>query len=261
MKLFIASFNRASNGALEHLKKRLEEENMLASRTDTATHVLAVGDREETFDCVLWAFKKGYPIIHLWAGEQACWETNDDVYRHSMTLMSDMQLCTNQTAKKLVDALCELTGKQPNSHVVGNVMLDDLTPDESQVPEHEYNLVLYNPLIDRKTTQQEVDALYRWLIEEDKPYIWLSTNGDSNCDIVNKYTNTSTLPRPQFLGLLKNCNKFFTNSSCQYYEAPFLMDTVNIISIGKRNKNRASKNATMTITNATENIIKLLREL
>lgn len=261
MKLFLASFNRASNGAISHLRKRLEEEKMLASRTESATHVLAVGDREETYDCVLWAFKKGYPIIHLWAGEQACWETNDDVYRHSITLMSDMQLCTNETAKELVENLCKLTGKTPNAHVVGNLMLDDLTVDESQVPEHAYNLVLYNPLIDRKSTQDEVDALYRWLIEEDKPYIWLASNGDANCDIVNKYINTSTLPRPQFLGLLKNCDRFFTNSSCQYYEAPFLMDKENIISFGKRNKHRASKTANMTKTHATENIIKLLREI
>jgi UDP-N-acetylglucosamine 2-epimerase len=46
------------------------------------------------------------------------------------------------------------------------------------------------------------------------------------------------LPRPQFLGLLKNCHRFVTNSSCAIYEAPHFLKPEQIVQIGNRNLNR-----------------------
>ena len=87
VKIFVASFHRASDGALSYLIKRLEEEDMLTYSCDDADYILAVGDREETYDFVLEKYKEDMRIIHLWAGEISDWECDNDFYRHSITLM------------------------------------------------------------------------------------------------------------------------------------------------------------------------------
>jgi len=81
---------------------------------------------------------------------------------------------------------------------------------------------------------------------------------DKDLGVIN---SLASLPRPQFLGLLKNCKRFMTNSSCEYYEAPLFLKPEQIIHIGERNKERGSKYADMKIKNATKNIIKALQSL
>ena len=105
MKIFVASFNRASDGAISLLVKKMKKEKMWTDNYKTADYILAVGDRKETFDFVLERFKENKKIIHLWAGEISQ-GTHDEFYRHSITMMSCMQLCTNPEAKNRVLQLC-----------------------------------------------------------------------------------------------------------------------------------------------------------
>jgi len=259
-KFYLASFNRASDGALEKLRKKLDEECMLTEEYKEADYIIAVGDRVETYDFVLKMFRENKNIVHLWAGEQGCWAIHDDVYRHSMTLMSDVQLCTNATAKKLVEELCNTVKKRPNAHVVGNVYLDSIKIDNSIVPKEDYDLVLYNPTTRSKANvKKEINDIIKLL--KDKKYIWIEPNGDKYSDLVMPFVNTTNVPRPNFLGLLKNCRRFITNSSCMYFEAPFLISKNKIIPIGKRNIERGSKYADMGIPNASDNILRILKGL
>ena len=269
MKTFhLASYNRASNGAVSHLKNELYKRKMLAP-AEKADYIIAVGDRTETFDVVLQQWRSGVPVIHLWAGERCSdWAVEDEVYRSAMTLMSMMQLCTNPTAYKRVIDLCKATGKEPNAYVVGNVMLDDMKTDSSKLPSSPYILVLYNPptLLPESVVKSDLIEIQTKLIElkskyKLKKHIWIEPNGDHQSGLVLEYSNQQNLPRPQFLGLLKNCRFFITNSSSQYYEAPFFLKPDQIIPIGKRNSGRDSKNADMSITGATEKIISLLEKL
>jgi len=240
MKLYIASFNRASNGAINHLYQALLKKKMIATTPEEATHILAVGDRTETFDFVLNQYRKNKPIIHLWSGETTSFSTHDDVYRHAMTLMSDLQLCTNKKAKNTTINLCWVANKEPNAHVVGNVMLDDLSVDESQVPHHKFDLILYNPpsRLSHEEIQKEIKQIHKHIHHK---FMWLEPNGDRGSALLARHITNTTFPRSQFLGLLKNCEQFITNSSCQFYEAPFLMDKEKIVSIGHRNAERNSK--------------------
>jgi len=268
MKTFhLASYNRASNGAIEHLRKELEKRKMLKPAA-TADYIIAVGDRTETFDVVLHQWRCGVPIIHLWAGEVSGWNVEDEVYRHSLTLMSMMQLCTNEKAKDRVTSLCKAVGKKSNVHIVGNVYLDDLSINESKVPKEPYILVLYNPptLLEEQEVRWEIVEVSNIVIcmkmaEKIDKHIWIEPNGDINSKLLEKNVNQINLPREQFLGLLKNCKYFITNSSCQFYEAPFFLKPKQIISVGVRNKNRESKHARMNQQGATEKIIKLLSSL
>lgn len=263
MQIFVASFNRASNGAISKLIEKLKKNNMYTTDHNNANYILAVGDRIETYDFVLKKFKENKKIIHLWAGDISNWELHDDAYRHSMTLMSMMQLCTNPRAKKRVELLCKSVNKKSNAYVIGNVMLDDLSVDESIVPKKPYLLILYNPvtIYTEKEVILEIDIIKKILNKKKMKYIWIEPNGDKYSSIVYKYVNQKNLPRNQFLALLKNCTMFITNSSCQYYEAPSFLKHEQIMSIGERNIDRESKYADMTITGSSDKIIKIFSGL
>jgi UDP-N-acetylglucosamine 2-epimerase len=258
VKIFVASFNRSSDGALEKLVKKMKSEDMYAYNIMESDYVLACGDRSEVFDFTVQRFRENRKIIHLWAGEISQ-GTHDEVYRHSITLMSRIQLVTTERALKRVERLCNAVGKDFDARIIGNVMLDNLEVDETGVPSKQYDLVLYNPPTSMNTMEDELNEIVG-LIDKCN-YIWLPANGDIGSDIVNEHVNEVNLSRPLFLGLLKNCRRFITNSSCQYYEAPFLIDRMQIVSIGVRNENRESGDSDMTIEGASENIMKVFREL
>ena len=75
--------------------------------------------------------------------------------------------------------------------------------------------------------------------------------------IIEFYEN---LPRKIFLGLLKNCSRFITNSSCAYYEAPAFLKPEQIIIVGKRNKRRSSSFSSMGKGGSSDKIIKILEK-
>jgi len=233
---------------------------MYTDNYNTADYIIAVGDRKETFDFILKRFRQNIPIIHLWSGEISQ-GTHDEIYRHSITLMSMMQLCTHQKAKWRTDNLCNSIDKKPNSYIIGNLFLDNIEINENTKPDYEYNLILYNPPTNMTDNEIEKETHQIYQKYDNLPYIWIEPNGDKGSNIVNKYTNTKNLPRNIFLGLLKNCNLFITNSSSQYYEAPLFLKPDQIISIGDRNKERECKHSDLNIKHASDNIIKTLEIL
>lgn len=260
LKIFLASFSRASNGAIEPLVDALIRRNILTDNVEDANYVLAVGDRVETFNFVLQQWMNGKNIIHLWAGEVSQ-GTFDEVFRHSITMMSDLQFCTNTMAKHVTDRLLTNIGRKPNSHVIGNIMADNLKTDDSvfneTIKKGEYLLVLYNPC--QETIHQDLKDINDEIILAEKPYVWIAPNQDKGYQYVTQ-ANTPNLPRAKFLALLKNCHKFISNSSCTYYEAPLFLKQEQIIKVGLRNKNRNSTKG-MTKKYATKKVIKEIFKL
>ena len=249
-KIFVASFNRASDGAIELIVKKLEEEIMFSGCVDECDYILACGDRKELFDFCLYWWRKGKKIIHLWAGEVSQ-GTHDEVYRWAITHMSMMALCTTPEAKQRVIDFYDTVGSNGCTRIVGNVMLDNM-------PNLEYDVVLYNPVI--KIDQIDSDVKDICLLLKGLAF-WFPPNGDVGSSKVDHYVNMPNLPRAQYLAILKHCRRFITNSSSAYYEAQFLLYQEQIVIIGERNKERSSKYENMAIPNASDNIIKILKEL
>jgi len=204
MKAHIPYASRSSKVLVDHLAQ-IEH----VSYQD-AEVVICIGDQVKIHDIAVKAFLEHKYLIHYYAGcKSKCLATYDDYLRHCITILSDEQWVESKRAKRIVKKLCKVIGKISNIKIVGSNHLPD-TLDYSKVPNEKYNLILYNPCT----------AIKEILI-------------GPNPDITY-----ASLPQEQLLGLIEKCNKFFTNSSCGVYEAPFLINKNKIIWLGKRNKGR-----------------------
>jgi UDP-N-acetylglucosamine 2-epimerase len=224
---------------------------LLAQGTDL---LLVTGDRVEMTAAACAGFNNHVKIAHLYAGTGNNIATLDDVNRHVITLWSEIQFCESMTAAARVTALRKVAGL-PHSQVfiVGITHLDDLELDDSLVPKQPYDLVLYNPptycLPQEQKTLIERDTMgIRKLLDEGgRFWIIIGPNPDSGNEMIVRGIREEggtmgqmyeTIPRVQFLGLLRGCKKFITNSSAGIYEAPHFLKPEQIVMIGERNRDR-----------------------
>jgi len=210
--------------------------------------VLIVGDRVEMCAAAAAAFHNKAKIAHFYAGViNDPVTTFDDVDRHCITLWSDIQFCESEETAQNTEALL-YPFKWSNVHIVGISHLDDLEIDESKVPGEPYDLVLMNnPSLTDEPVQFEAGPCI----------VHIGGNPDG---IIRKLKDAyyyGNLPRPQFLGLLKNCQRFITNSSSAIYEAPHFLKPEQIVMVGDRNRNRTRGPFQ---TGASDRIVEILRE-
>jgi UDP-N-acetylglucosamine 2-epimerase len=214
---------------------------------------LIVGDRAEMLAAATACFHANIPIVHVYAGTTNSLATHDDIARHMISLMSDVQICESSHAAFTVANLLTSVRKQPDCHVAGITHLDDLEVDDSLVSAQKYDLVLYNPVtlgedVDGRL-QADISSIIYALDQGGRRAVLIGPNPDpmigmayeSLLDRVDSYF--ANLPRPQFLGLLANCTRFVTNSSAAYYEAPHFLKPNQILMVGPRNLTRSQVNA------------------
>jgi len=221
--------------------------------------IIIVGDRVEMAGAACAAFLKRVPIAHVYAGVvNDPITTHDDIFRHCITLWSDIQFCEDVLAAEVVWDLKAAAGLGYNAHAVGISHLDDLEVDEGKVPAEPYDLVLYNtpPLSDKRPDHYSIEKM---IADKGRLMVQIQGNPDGLLRIIKaaNFDYYPNLPRPQFLGLLKNCQRFITNSSAAIYEAPHFLTPEQIIMVGDRNKNRPRGPFK---TGASDKIVEILRE-
>jgi len=213
--------------------------------------MFVTGDRVEMCAAAAAAFHAKVPIAHFYAGiVNDPITTFDDIDRHCITLWSDIQFCEDENAAEVVWDLKMATSLGHNAHVVGISHLDDPEVDESKVPGEPYDLVLVNsePLSEKGTAD--------FYIKKHTKVVQIGCNPDGTIEDMG-FTYYPNLPHPQFLGLLKNCQRFITNSSAAIYEAPHFLTPEQIVMVGDRNKNRPRGPFQ---TGASDRITEILRE-
>ena len=244
--------------------------------------ILCVGDRTEMAAAARAAFDNHIPIGHVYAGALGDYETKatlDDVNRFVISLYADIAFCEDRKAVfrvfklwKISHKINELTMELEQDferfhiHEVGITHMDDLITDESKVPPKPYDLVLYNPITIKimnkgyNNYSELLDLVLKGYLLPDsveRTIISIGPNPDSNL-FKNKINYTyNTLPHAQFLGLLKNCTRFITNSSAGYYEAPFFLKKEQIVWVGLRNNKR--REYRRLETGASDKIVKILK--
>lgn len=242
--------------------------------------ILCVGDRTEMAAAARAAFDNHIPIGHVYAGALGDTEqktTLDDVNRFVISLYAKICFCEDYISTLRVADLWSIVGKtninldkfeyeKIGIYEVGITHMDDLITDESKVPPKPYDLVLYNPITIKimnkgyNNYSELLDLVLKGYLLPDsveRTIISIGPNPDSNL-FKNKINYTyNTLPHAQFLGLLKNCTRFITNSSAGYYEAPFFLKKEQIVWVGLRNNKR--REYRRLETGASDKIVKILK--
>lgn len=276
MKVLIPVGCRSDEGLSSPVVKRLSEKHIpttvlhlepgryCQSYCMTEAHIigdsrpniaLIFGDRIEMTAAAAACFNNNVPIAHVYAGVNNNIATLDDINRHIITAWSDIQLCESKKAAETVYDLLLTIGKDTtNIHIVGITHLDDLEVSEAIVPDVPYDLVLFNPVTYGKDLKQTIrDGMITIHQFTGRHMVFLTPNPDAGREhildfltamkgtaksINGDYTIRPVLDRPEFMGLLKNCQRFITNSSAAIYEAPHFLKPRQIIQIGERNRNR-----------------------
>ena len=201
--------------------------------------ILIPADRKEMVSLAMRCYYAEIPIFHMWAGIGGT-DTYDDLNRRVISSFSYLMMCEDEQAKERLIA----SGEEPwRVHVTGTTHFDDLEVDESLCPKETYTLFLINPnQIDPQDTNQTLSKAVKLATDSalfggDQKLVWIGS-GDPlvNTLPLEGVTFYNDLPRMQFLGLLKNCAAFVSNSSAGVYEAGFFGRQV--INPGKRNSKR-----------------------
>ena len=106
-----------------------------------------------------------------------------------------------------------------------------------------YDLILVHPQsLSRSGTVEDAKTVESLIIKNKKNVI-VRGNKDKNSDILDDLWLKlggciETVEKSKFLSLIKYADRFITNSSCSYYEAPLLLEESQIIRIGDRNNGR-----------------------
>jgi len=231
-------------------------------------YICVLGDRRELPFVTMAAFYLDIKIVHIAAGDYSESTIIYDQYiRPMITIPSNFQICFSKESKKNVDKLfSSIPYLKSKSYFLGNPVFKNvnLSKLERKFDEN-YNLVLLHPQsLSKKETKEDIKKLQEKL--EKKKTVFLLGNKDKNAEIIfnfykklkqkNKnYIFIKSLPKEKYFGLVKYCDKFFTNSS-SIDEIKFLnKDCLQII--GKRNKNR---NKDEFNENAPELLYKLLKK-
>jgi len=252
---------------------KITEEKIVSFKPDL---IFITGDRIEQMASSCASFMNNIFICHYFAGVLTDPLTNlDDIFRHNISLMSEIQLVESTKCWENVLELFYAVNKRSNCYIVGATHLEDLEIDISLVPKHSYDLVLYNP-----TTLYKEDIVNIGRKRFYKNTIWIGPNPDPSFFDIKKASETRSfwctpkgfkpnpilfkyyenLPRPQFLGLLKWCSRFITNSSSAIYEAPYFLKKDQIVMIGDRNKKRTPFVYKKTDKLASEKIVDVLKK-
>jgi len=212
--------------------------------------VVVIGDRREIMFACLAFFIRGVKIYQLAAGDLSGKITLvDDYFRHLITIMTSKQVCFSDKSKKRADDLLEILGLPVNSAMYPNPSLSDINIDNASTSIFEsYDLILMHPQsLSRAATLSDMHEVRR-LIDLNKRCVIIRGNKDLHFEIFYDLWNKlqqegrvsifNNVEKTEFISLLKNCERFITNSSCSFYEAPFFLKEEQIIRVGNRNKGR-----------------------
>lgn len=282
--------NRAEKGILEPVIKKVDQSKKFnATKVDlmmipisvkeygmTYTHTYKLleenqpdlcfcsFDRPEMIFVALASFYQGIPVAQMHAGDISQHGSWDDFTRHAISVYASIHFCNGMPSYYRVLALLHVVGKEA-THVyeVGSTAFDDIEIDESTCPTEPYDLVVYNPPTRRRDLiPSEVNKIADML---DKKTVWIEPNGDLGSAIIKATTLVRdiklapTVKRPQFLGLMKNAERFIGNSSSLFKEAPAFLKPHQLIHVGVRNAGR--EKLTKIRKGGSARIVKILEEL
>ena len=185
--------------------------------------VILLGDRYEIFAAATAVFNAGVPIIHIHGGETTR-GSKDDVYRDCITRMATYHFVA---AKQYIDRVIQIGADPEKVWNVGALGCDGLEPNHER---DDFILCVWHPVPEEDHLFGE---LLQWLGRRDEPKVFIKANADPNYININtaidRFQEThigvvvyDSLPRAEYLDLLRHCKFAVGNSSSFVIEAPAL---------------------------------------
>lgn len=233
--------------------------------------ILLSGDRREQLIVAIAAASLGIATAHIQGGEVS--GHFDGVFRHAISRLAHVHLVANELCARRVRALGEHDWR---IHVVGAPQLDEIDRGRMADPREllprwglvagRYLVALLHPCAQDAAAPAEVaanlrDALDEWLAQSpERRVLWISSNNDPESRAIrellerlsDRYAVVPSLPRFEFLSLLRASAGLVGNSSCGIIEAPSLR--IPALNVGLRQKNRQHAAHTVHVETSLEAI-------
>jgi UDP-N-acetylglucosamine 2-epimerase (hydrolysing) len=213
--------------------------------------VIIHGDRLEPLACAIVCCLNNIKIAHFEGGELS--GTIDEIFRHSISKLSNIHFVTNSVAKKRLVQMGELSSSifitgSPDVDLILSQKLPSLKKVKKRynIDFNSYVIAIFHPVTtDIKNLEFNITNFIKALKLCKKNIILIYPNNDTGSDIIiNKYKkiknkNIKIFPSLRFeyyLTLLKNCKVIIGNSSAGIMEAPYY--GIPTINVGDRQNNR-----------------------
>jgi GDP/UDP-N,N'-diacetylbacillosamine 2-epimerase (hydrolysing) len=222
--------------------------------------LFVVGDREESIATALVGNYMNIITAHLGGGDPV-WGNADDPVRMAVSKLAHVHFTTTQEyADNLITHLHEdpfrvlFTGNPALTNIRDTpiISLRELSEYlDFDITDGKYVVLVKHPLSSEKSSASEqmrisLESLEMFALEHDYKVVASYPNTDPGAydilDIIKNYENKSfikfnkTLPRLQFINLLRNARALVGNSSMGILEAPFYK--LPVVNIGRRQQGR-----------------------
>jgi len=210
---------------------------------------IVFGDRDEMLASVIAASHMNIINVHIAGGDRS--GGIDEYNRHAITKLSNIHFTTTENSKKRVIKM----GEDPKFVFnTGSLAIDNIKNSISLKSDIEKKIklkllgdeiiLIQHPITTQvELVEKQIDSTLDAIIKLEKRTIMISPNSDAGSDIIldklKKYSQKfdylnfySSLPRCDFLGLLKHCGILVGNSSSGIAEASYF--SIPVVNIGIR---------------------------
>lgn len=242
---------------------------------------LVLGDRDEALASTLAASHMNIPNAHIHGGDRS--QAGIDEYnRHAITKLSNIHFAATRKSKERIIKM----GENPSFvYFTGSPGIDEIFSNNisnKKLLEKKYKtkfsgqeiILLYHPVTTQsQLSKQQINDIVISINNIKKTTIAIAPNSDAgNKEIFNALNNLSkksnwlklhrSIPRSDYLGLLKNCGVLVGNSSSGIIEASYFK--IPVVNIGIRQKHRERGRNVIDVENITsenvqKSILKALR--
>jgi len=233
---------------------------------------LVLGDRDEMLASAIAAYHMNIPNAHIHGGDKTQGGI-DEYNRHAITKISNIHFVATKKSKERVIKMGEnpkqvfLTGSPSIDEVNANkiTIKNDLEKKFGLRFQGNEILFIYHPI----TTQSEqsgrqILSILNAIVMTKNPTIAIAPNSDAGNKMIFKYLELfskkyrffrmyRSIPRNDYLGLLKNCGALVGNSSSGIIEASYF--NIPVVDIGIRQKDREKGKNVLEVTEYSTNLI------
>ena len=237
---------------------------------------LVLGDRDEMLASAIAAYHMNIPNAHIHGGDKSMGGI-DEYNRHAITKISNIHFAATQKSKERIIKM----GEDPkNVYVTGSPSIDEILLDKITAKkdfEKKYGikfsgseiiLVQHPVTTESKSSKKQIQNTLKAIVKVKEITIAIAPNSDAgNQEIFNSLKSYSkkypfiklyySIPRNDFLSMLKNSGVLVGNSSSGMIEGSYF--NTPVVNIGIRQKDRERGNNIIDVENGeTESIYRCI---